>query len=273
MTETWSQVFPTVKVDDEFVASAPLRADGSPRSFGGHLTAIAVSAAGQRFASHLPHSVHGYYLRPVLSGSEIAGRLVVLGEGRQVSRCQVTLSVSGKLVYVAVVSLHAPQEIATSDSDQLVVPAVPSPSETEPLELFPTAATAAWFEQRPVSAEPMRIWVRSAQPLPADPWTSYAAIASMTDIGLVRAADPAAAQDVSDEHGQPEGVTLEHALWFHQRPDAASWNLLDATGIRSSDGRALAQGRLWSQDGTLSATFVQDVLARPAKSQTMKGAK
>jgi acyl-CoA thioesterase-2 len=57
-------------------------------------------------------------------------------------------------------------------------------------------------------------------------------------------------------------ASLDHAMWFHRDFRADEWLLYDQSAISSGSGRGLAGGAIFSRDGTLAVTVVQEGLAR-----------
>ena len=58
------------------------------------------------------------------------------------------------------------------------------------------------------------------------------------------------------------GASLDHALWFHRPFRADEWFLYDCTSPSASGARGLARGRMFTEDGRLIATAVQEGLLR-----------
>lgn len=57
-------------------------------------------------------------------------------------------------------------------------------------------------------------------------------------------------------------TSLDHAIWFHNSHKCSDWLLYDCVSPYAGDGRALAEGKLFAQDGRLIATVVQETLFR-----------
>ena len=57
-------------------------------------------------------------------------------------------------------------------------------------------------------------------------------------------------------------ASLDHAMWFHRPFRADEWMLYVQTAISSGAGRGLAGGAIFTADGTLAVTVVQEGLAR-----------
>jgi acyl-CoA thioesterase-2 len=57
-------------------------------------------------------------------------------------------------------------------------------------------------------------------------------------------------------------ASLDHAMWFHRPFRADQWMLYQQTSISTSNARGLAEGHIFTQDGLLAVTVVQEGLTR-----------
>ena len=57
-------------------------------------------------------------------------------------------------------------------------------------------------------------------------------------------------------------ASLDHAMWFHRPFRVDEWLLYDQWTPSTSDARGLAMGQIYSQDGRLVVTVVQEGLIR-----------
>ena len=103
------------------------------RTFGGMVVAQALSAAFQTVSDSLElHSLHGYFLRPIPSGSSSTHRVSELRDGRSFSLREVSSSVDGRESFRMTCSFHAPEP---GDEYQLpMAPGIPGPSEVSATE-------------------------------------------------------------------------------------------------------------------------------------------
>lgn len=69
----------------------------------------------------------------------------------------------------------------------------------------------------------------------------------------VRDGDPAA---------EPDGVSLDHTIWFHRPLRSDRWHLYDFSCHHFVGARGLALGHVFAQDGEHVATVAQEVLMR-----------
>ena len=60
-------------------------------------------------------------------------------------------------------------------------------------------------------------------------------------------------------------ASLDHAVWFHRPFRADEWLLYDQDSPTASGGRGLGRGLIYSADGRLVASVVQEGLIRPAR--------
>ena len=60
-------------------------------------------------------------------------------------------------------------------------------------------------------------------------------------------------------------ASLDHAMWFHRPFRADEWLLYDQTAFSSGAARGLAGGAIFTADGRLVVTVVQEGLVRIAR--------
>jgi len=57
-------------------------------------------------------------------------------------------------------------------------------------------------------------------------------------------------------------ASLDHAMWFHRPFRADDWLLYDQSAISTGQARGLAGGAIFTRDGTLAVSVVQEGLVR-----------
>lgn len=62
--------------------------------------------------------------------------------------------------------------------------------------------------------------------------------------------------------GDVVGASLDHAMWFHRPFRADEWLLYDQESPSSSGGRGLGQARIYTRDGQLAVTVIQEGVVR-----------
>jgi acyl-CoA thioesterase-2 len=61
------------------------------------------------------------------------------------------------------------------------------------------------------------------------------------------------------------GASLDHCMWFHRPFRADGWLLFDMDSPSASGARGLARGFLFTREGTLVVSMVQEGLMRLVK--------
>lgn len=92
-------------------------------------------------------------------------------------------------------------------------------------------------------------------------------IAYASDSGLVFTA--AKANQVP-EKGLGMLASLDHTMWFHAPAKADDWLLYDMHSPRTSEGRGVAFGRIYSKDGKLAVTTAQEGILRLTETEQEK---
>ena len=224
--------------------------------FGGFVIAHAVVAAtrdaprGRRL-----HSLHAYFLRPVVSGQPINYQVVTLRDGRTLASRRLDATQDGKPVLSMLCSFGADRD---GYEYQATVPDdVPDPRElpTESLGpwqcavIGPSEADANGFRR-----STHRMWFRTASPLPDDEQLAAAFIAFATDLTW-KGARPLRLD------GDTRGiVSVDHSVWFHRtmRPD--DWCYYDVHALINAGGRGLVRGQMFSADRQLCVSVAQETL-------------
>jgi len=62
------------------------------------------------------------------------------------------------------------------------------------------------------------------------------------------------------EDGNIQGASLDHAMWFHRTFRADEWLLYDQISPSASGARGFAEGRIYTHDGRLAVSVVQEGL-------------
>ena len=96
--------------------------------------------------------------------------------------------------------------------------------------------------------------------LPDEPWLHEAVLAYASDLTLLSVSLVPHGLSIGDPRLQP--ASLDHAMWFHRPFRADEWLLYDQVSPSASGGRGLATGRLFTLDGRLVASVVQEGLIR-----------
>lgn len=260
--------------------------DGRPRIFGGLVAAQSLIAACRTVEGRTAHSLHGYFLREGDTSVPVIYHVDRIRDGRSFATRRVVAKQHGKAIFNMSVSFQAPEE---GLEHQAPMPDAPPP-ETVPTNLERLQAYKARSNHpaidflllldRPIQRrevdhvdllepEPhtgiQRMWFRADGELGDDPVLHQAVLTYASDYGLLEAS--------FNEHGQSflteELIiaSLDHAVWFHQPVRADQWMLYVTRSPRTSGGRGLNFGHIYSQDGALLASVAQEGLMRIRKPQ------
>jgi acyl-CoA thioesterase-2 len=251
------------------------------RVFGGQVLAQSLLAAGRTVAaSRLPHSVHGYFLRPGDAARDITFTVERLRDGRSFSARRVHALQRGAPILTITASFQEDQPgLEHTDSP---------PSTTPPPESVPSALdvlgdtdhpvatywTQAAFDLRhveepvylgPASVATSRqmVWMRARGTVPEGPGSEL-----LHRCLLAYACDQVMLEPLLRRHGRAwttpglSIASLDHAMWFHRPARVDEWLLYVQYAPSASGGRGLGSARVYRTDGTLVASVAQEGMIR-----------
>jgi acyl-CoA thioesterase-2 len=262
-----NELFDLERIDaDLFRGLNEKTAPARPALFGGQVAGQALRAASLTVPEgRMPHSLHGYFLRPGRWEHPVILQVDRDRDGRSFSARHVSAVQEGQVIFSALASFHAPE-----DSPEF---ASPLPDGADPDDLPRARALVSMFAPafefrpyppaRPYGPEdfplPARVWAKATVRLPDDPVLHACALAYLSDIGS-GFADGELAQFPRG------GPSLDHAIWFHQPGRADEWILLWMWPLKAGGARGLYTGTAHDADGRLLAVFNQEMIfgrARP----------
>ena len=252
------------------------------RLFGGQVLAQALVAAGRTVEDVMPHSLHGYFLRPGDPKLPVLYTVDRIRDGRSFTTRRVVGIQHGRAIFNMAASFHTPE---AGYEHQVPMPPAPDP------ESLPT-----WMEQLRAHADrvpdlkmrekrgeppidfrfvnlptylggdpgedPNLIWLRAHGTVDAeDPLLHQCLLTYATDMSLI--------DTIVRHHAKRDraatiamAASLDHAVWFHRPIRADQWILYAQDSPSASAGRGFARGSLFTQDGTLIASVAQEGLIR-----------
>ncbi|MDT0265534.1 acyl-CoA thioesterase II [Streptomyces sp. DSM 44915] len=259
-----------------------------PRVFGGQVAAQALVAACRTVPEgRLAHSLHSYFLRPGDPGAPIVYTVDRIRDGRSFTTRRVVAVQHGQPIFHLSASF---QEVEEGLEHQEAMPEVPDP-ETLPTadELLPRYAdrfvdpavvevlldARRAIDLRYVNEPPFatagtpreprsQVWFRVNGKLAGerDNPVSHLCLATyvsdMTLLDSVLLAHGRGGWTVGDI----VGASLDHAMWFHRPFRADEWLLYDTDSPTAQGGRGLARGRIFTRDGRLAVSVIQEGLMR-----------
>jgi acyl-CoA thioesterase-2 len=250
------------------------------RVFGGQVAGQALIAAARTVDEHTRHvhSLHAYFLRPGDPQIPILYEVDRIRDGRSFSTRRVVAIQHGRAIFNLQASFHADEPGRDHQVDM--------PTDLRDPEALPDFRTrmapyaeqiGEWYDRpRPIDlryddfdvvedvgspATGQRVWLRADGTLPDDPLLHACVVTYASDMTLL------------DTAIRPFGVvpwnspdmqmaSLDHAMWFHRPFRADEWLLYSQTAISNSSARGLARGEIFTRDGRLVVSVVQEGLTR-----------
>ena len=248
------------------------------RVYGGQVLAQALLAAGRTMTTErLPHSVHGYFLRPGDLDEPITFAVERLRDGRSFSARRTHAIQSGKPILSMITSFQSDQQ-GLDHAEQM--PQVPPPEDLpSSVELFgsldhPVAQFfyrngafdlrhvegALFTAPSEVRTDHQHLWMRARGPLPAGQLEQRALLAYACDQVML---EPIMRRHhLSWMTREASVASLDHAMWWHRDVDAGDWLLYSQSSPSASGGRGLGVAKVYSRTGVLVATIAQEGMVR-----------
>ncbi|MEU4897140.1 acyl-CoA thioesterase II [Streptomyces sp. NPDC044780] len=259
-----------------------------PRVFGGQVAAQALVAAGRTVPEdRSAHSLHAYFLRPGDPGAPIVYTVDRIRDGRSFTTRRVVAVQHGQPIFHLSASFQLyedgleHQERMPDVPDPLSLPTAgellpryehlfAGPGVTERMLQARAAVDLRYVDEPPFGSvgrprEPKsQVWFRTNGKLDgvADHPLLHVCLATyvsdMTLLDSVLLAHGRGGWAVGDI----VGASLDHAMWFHRPFRVDDWLLYDQESPSASGGRGLAKGRIFTADGRLAVSVIQEGVMR-----------
>ncbi len=249
------------------------------RVFGGQVAGQALVAAGRTVPADRPvHSLHAYFIRPGDPAVPLVYTVDRVRDGRSFTTRRVSAIQHGKTIFTLSASFHHPEpgvehadpmpdvpppEMVERTSDRLIrlFGAVPPQMQDNPIDLRSVGPLSVEAERDPALRTTRNlVWLRVNGELPDDPLLHVCLMTYASDMSLLDSVQLATGQTFMD--GSATGASLDHAMWFHRPFRADRWLLYAQDSPSASNARGLARGELYTEDGTLVVSVVQEGLIR-----------
>jgi len=257
---------------------------GSPIVFGGQVLAQALQAAIHTTpADRWVHSLHAYFILAGDIDMPIVFQVDAIRDGGSFSTRRVKAIQNGEAIFLMSASFQLQQEgfdhhinmPNVSPPEQLVswdelrekfgdiLPAnikrfldIPRPIEFRPVEIQNPAL--------PGKSQPYRhIWMKAKGDMPADKRSNQCVLAYASDYNLLTTALLPHGNEAS--FGNVKMASLDHAMWFHRDFRMDDWLLYAIDSPSASNARGFTRGNIFTREGKLVASVVQEGLIRPKK--------
>ena len=251
------------------------------RVFGGQVAGQALVAASRTVddRDRRIHSLHAYFLRPGDPTVPILYEVDRIRDGKSFTTRRVVAIQHGRAIFNLQASFHVPEEGLEH--------ALPMPDVADPETLPDFKERMApykemmgdWYERprpidlRYVEGDPMsrrgessliqRVWLRADGRLPDDPVLHACIVTYASDMTLLDTTLLPHGLGWGDEGIQM--ASLDHAMWFHRTFRADDWLLYDQVTPTTAGSRGFAAGGIYTRDGMLVVSVVQEGLIRKAR--------
>jgi acyl-CoA thioesterase II len=253
------------------------------RVFGGQVLAQSLHAAYKTVPSdRILHSIHGYFILAGDINQPIIYDVESLRDGGSFATRRAIARQKGRPIFNMAASFQTQSE---GLDHQVEMPSVPSPESLltdvellQPLknkheELYASIVHERPIEFRPVEqidplnpvkTEPIRhVWLKAKGQLPDDIRCHQEVLAYASDYNLLGTALLPHLDVV--KRGTYFLASLDHAMWFHRDFRADEWLLYCLDSPSASNLRGFTRGNIFSQEGVLVASVVQEGLMSPIR--------
>ena len=238
------------------------------RVFGGQVAGQALVAAGRTVdAEREVHSLHAYFLRPGDPTRPIVYEVDRSRDGRSFTTRRVVALQHGRAIFTMSASFQIREQGIEHQID------MPPTTDPDTLPIIDGKEARAWSsidlrlvprsDDNPLGQQ---VWLRASEPLPDDRLTQVCVLAYASDLTLLSSV--IRPHDIHRWDPNLRMASLDHAMWFHRSFRADDWLLYDQMSPAAAGGRGLASGRIFSRDGALVASVVQEGLVRFTQPET-----
>jgi acyl-CoA thioesterase-2 len=249
------------------------------RVFGGQVAGQALVAAARTIGepSRMVHSLHAYFLRPGDPNVPILYEVDRIRDGRSFSTRRVVAIQHGRAIFNLQASFHDDEP---GPDHQVTMPA--GLPDAESLPDFRTRMApyrermGEWYDRpRPIDvryigddpfsrqgnpATSQDVWLRAAGQLSDDPLLHACILTYASDMTLLDTT--VLPFGLSWESPGMQMASLDHAMWFHRPFRADEWLLYTQHAVSTASARGLATGGIFTADGRLAVSVVQEGLIR-----------
>jgi acyl-CoA thioesterase II len=254
------------------------------RVFGGQVLAQSLSAATQTVEENrIAHSLHAYFLQMGDIAIPIVFEVEKIRDGGSYSTRRVVAKQNGIAIFIMSISFQ--KSFPEPFDHQIEMPDVPGPEDLPsdeeviqkykwfvPEHIFQVVKTRP-FEFRMVekisffdfkTKQPFRhFWFKANDKVDGPQSIHQQLLTYVSDYNLLTTAV------LPHTRGPiPKDIfmaSLDHGMWIHREFKIDQWLLYAIDSPSASDGRGFTRGNIFSQDGKLVASVVQEGVIRPNK--------
>ena len=248
------------------------------RVFGGQVAGQALVAAGRTVERGNVHSLHAYFLRPGDTSVPILYEVDRIRDGRSFTTRRVVAIQHGRAIFNLSASFHIDEH---GPDHQLPMPEVPDPeslptfqermapyveqfgdwlTRPQPIDQRYVDDPGGPFSRSGGRAPRQRLWIRADGRLADEQLLHACVVAYASDMSLLDSV--ILPHRVSWEDPRLMSASLDHAMWFHRPFRIDEWMLYDQESPSAAGARGLARGSIFTRDGRLAVSVVQEGLVR-----------
>jgi acyl-CoA thioesterase-2 len=253
------------------------------RIFGGQVLAQAIIAADRTTGDdRIPHSMHGYFLRPGDATQGLTLSVDRIHDGRSFSTRRTQAYQQGVPIFSMIASFEredpglehqadAPRDVLSPEAalalrgDAALHPLSRRLLAESPIEVV-HADGAIYDRVTGDHAATQNVWLRTRRAIGDDPAVHRAVLAYMSDLTIQESV--LRAHGISWSESGLKVASLDHAMWWHRPARVDDWLLFAQESPSARGGRGLATGRLFTRDGRLIATVAQEIMVRVPEERT-----
>ena len=226
------------------------------RVFGGQVAGQALVAAGRTVDPDRPvHSLHAYFIRPGDPAVPLVYTVERVRDGRSFTTRRVSAIQHGKTIFTLSASFHRP-EPGPEHADR-----IPDPVRDSPIDVRYIGPLTFEAERDPsLRRTDNLVWLRVNGELPDDPLLHVCLMTYASDLTLLDSV--LLGHGLSWADGRTRGASLDHAMWFHRPFRADRWLLYAQESPVAASARGLARGEVFTAEGDLVCSVVQEGLIR-----------
>ncbi|MGK2318581.1 acyl-CoA thioesterase [Gordonia rhizosphera] len=231
------------------------------RLFGGQLLAQFVAAATLGSPEKSVRSMHANFVREGLVDEEVTYDVVHRHRGRSFDTLQISALQQDRLIAVATVAMHVPDDGPDVQTISDIPPIPPADREII-VGLLPWETRSVDDLDEPAAAPPhYELWMRT--PPANDPGQYPAVAAYATDLTVIGTAlRPLDGYSQGGNGTAFHSAVTSHTIWFHRPLRTDDWLLLRQDSPIIAGGRCYGRGDLITGNGSLVASFAQEAVVR-----------
>lgn len=235
------------------------------RLYGGQIMAQALIAAGRTVPDdRLPHSLHGYFMRPGDAKVPVVFSVDRIRDGRSFTTRRVAAIQHGKAIF----SMDASFQVEEAGlAHQFEMPNLEPPTEEKITDAMRDSRFITYMNEfkQIMANTPLppqqHSWFKANGVLPeSDRLLQAALLTYQSDDALLSTSRLPHRGHFKREDMQ--SASLDHAMWFHAPAQLDQWILYALEAPSSSAARGYNRGLMYSTDGRLIASTIQESLMR-----------